>query len=301
MSARLTLGPLLFNWSPERRRDFYFAIADESEYDTVHLGEVVCVKRQLGAEHYIEDVIERLNRAGKQVVLSSLALITSREERLETNQLASFAEDYLIEANDLSVAARLQGSAFMVGPLVNVYNEGTLSTLVGMGAERVCLAAELPAGTIAHLTRSNLAQIEVQAFGRLPLAISARCYHARSHELRKDGCRFVCDRDPDGMTVETLDGKKFLAVNGTQTMSYRYQRLLGETLDLMEAGVHSFRLWPHSCDMVAVGRIYRDLLDRKLEAEQAAVDLGRLLPQAAFANGYLHGCEGAALIESALA
>jgi len=296
MSARLTLGPLLFNWSPERRRDFYFAIADESEFDTVHLGEVVCVKRQLGSEKYLEAAIERLRAAGKEVVLSSLALITTTQERLEATQLAGFADEYLIEANDLSVTARLQGRAFMVGPLVNVYNEGTLATLVGMGAERVCLTAELPAATIRHMVACNLAQIEVQAFGRLPLAISARCYHARAHELHKDGCRFVCDKDPDGMTVETLDGKKFLAVNGTQTMSYRYLRLLTETVELMQAGVYSFRLWPHSCDMAAVARIYRDLLDTRLEAEQAALDLSRLLPQAAFANGFLHSREGAALV-----
>jgi collagenase-like PrtC family protease len=296
MSARLTLGPLLFNWAPERRRDFYFAIADESPFDIVHLGEVVCAKRQMGAEKYLEDAIARLRASGKQVVLSSLALITSRQERQEATQLAGFAEDYLIEANDLSVAARLQGGAFMVGPLVNVYNEGTLATLAGMGAERVCLAAELPAAAIAHLAGCDLAEIEAQAFGRLPLAISARCYHARAHELRKDGCRFVCDQDPDGMNVETLDGKKFLTVNGTQTMSYRYLRLLEETLELAAAGVSSFRLWPHSCDMVAVGRIYRDLLDRNLDAEQAAADLDRLLPQAAFANGFLHGREGAALV-----
>ena len=45
MSA-LTLGPILFNWKPERRRDFYFRIADEAPIDCVYLGEVVCSKRE---------------------------------------------------------------------------------------------------------------------------------------------------------------------------------------------------------------------------------------------------------------
>ena len=40
MSA-LTLGPLLFNWKLERRRDFYFRVADEAPVDCVYLGEVV--------------------------------------------------------------------------------------------------------------------------------------------------------------------------------------------------------------------------------------------------------------------
>jgi collagenase-like PrtC family protease len=30
--------------------------------------------------------------------------------------------------------------------------------------------------------------VEVQIFGRLPLALSARCYHARAHGRTKDSC-----------------------------------------------------------------------------------------------------------------
>ena len=40
----LTLGTLLHNWPADRRRDFYFRIADEAPVDTVCLGEVVCAK-----------------------------------------------------------------------------------------------------------------------------------------------------------------------------------------------------------------------------------------------------------------
>jgi len=40
-----SLGPCLFNWKPEKLRDFYFRIADEADVDCVHLGEVVCFKR----------------------------------------------------------------------------------------------------------------------------------------------------------------------------------------------------------------------------------------------------------------
>ena len=42
---KLTLGPALFNWSPEKWRDFYFQIADEAPVDVVYVGEVVCSKR----------------------------------------------------------------------------------------------------------------------------------------------------------------------------------------------------------------------------------------------------------------
>src|SRR5215470_11870052 len=42
---QLSLGPMLYNWAPERWRDFYFRIADEAPIDTVVIGEIVCSKR----------------------------------------------------------------------------------------------------------------------------------------------------------------------------------------------------------------------------------------------------------------
>ena len=45
MTAELTLGPILFHWPADKKRDFYFQIADESPVDTVYIGEVICSKR----------------------------------------------------------------------------------------------------------------------------------------------------------------------------------------------------------------------------------------------------------------
>ena len=41
--TKLTLGPVLFNWTPEAWRDFYLRIADEAPVDTVCIGDKVCV------------------------------------------------------------------------------------------------------------------------------------------------------------------------------------------------------------------------------------------------------------------
>ena len=75
MTATLSLGPVLFNWDAEDKRDFYFRIADEAPIDTVYLGEVVCSKRTPFFDPYVPEVAERLRRGGKQVVYSTLALI----------------------------------------------------------------------------------------------------------------------------------------------------------------------------------------------------------------------------------
>jgi len=296
--TKLTLGPLLYNWPAERRRDFYFAIADDSPYDVVHVGEVVCSKRQPFLDACLGEIVGRLAAAGKEVVLSSLMLVTSRPEREAAIGLAAAAGDYLVEANDISAAAALTGYPFMIGPMVNVYNEDTVAQLAGLGATRFCLPAELPLPAIAKLAKADGVEFEIQAFGRLPLAISSRCYHARLHHLHKDGCRFVCNQDPDGLTVRTLDDEPFLAMNGTQTLSHHYQRLLGEVPDLVNAGITHLRLWPQDCDMVAVGRTYRDLLDGMIDAEEAAERLGDVVPEAEFANGFIHGRQGTALVRA---
>ncbi|HVI51424.1 MAG TPA: U32 family peptidase [Candidatus Sulfotelmatobacter sp.] len=290
--AKLSIGPCLFNWKAEVWRDFYFRIADEAPVDTVHLGEVVCSKRAPFFEKYIPDVAERLSAAGKDVVLSSLALVMTERERDGIRSLAAGAGDFLVEANDYSAAAALAGKPHVIGPLVNVYNEGTLAYVARKGAVRVCLPPELPAATIAVMAAEKQAEIEVMAFGRLPLAISARCYHARSRNLHKDGCQYVCGDDADGMVVDTMEGKPFLTVNGTQTMSYHYLNLLSELQSLTTLGVGRFRLSPHSCDMVAVARLFRDVLDGKLAAAEAEELLEKLNPDAEFSNGYIHGQPG---------
>lgn len=294
---KLTLGPVLFNWQPERLRDFYFRIADEADVDSVYVGEVVCSKRSPFFTPFLPEVIGRLAAAGKEVVLSSLALIMNERELREARELAG-TEDWLVEANDISVASMMGGKPFVVGPLVNVYNEGTLAYLESIGASRVCLPAELPAEIIATLAKSAKAEIEVQAFGRLPLAISARCYHARSRNLAKDGCQYVCAEDPDGMAVDTLDDEPFLAVNGTQTMSYHYLSLVQELQSLRAAGVRRFRLWPQTADMVAVAALFRQAVAGEIDAAVAADRLSELCPRAEFANGYIHGREGHRYLEA---
>ena len=297
-AAQLSLGPLQFHWPAEQMRDFYFRMADEAPVDTVYLGEVVCSKREPFFGKYFVDVMDRLAAAGKQVVVSSLALVMSEKERHRIKALAG--TDAVVEANDVSAVAALAGHVFHIGPFVNVYNEGTLAYLAGLGAQRVCLPAELPGATIAILAAQGLCDIEVQAFGRLPLAVSARCYHARSRDLQKDSCQYVCAEDPDGMQVDTMDGQTFLAVNGIQTMSGHYLNLLGDMAGLRSAGVRHFRLWPHSCDMVAVAGLYRSVLDGRMAAADASLRLAELVPGAAFSNGYIHGLEGHRLVEAEL-
>ncbi len=294
MTAKISLGPVLFHWDPEALRDFYFRIADEAPVDTVCVGEVVCGKRLPFVLAYLDEVIGRLERAGKEVVISSLALVVTKPDQDQIRDV-TVTNDRLVEANELGTTERLAGRPHIIGPFVNVYNEDTLAFLQRRGAVRVCPPPELPAAAIEVLARAGIVELEVLVFGRLPLAISSRCYHARHHGLSKAQCRFVCGRDPDGMTIRTLDGEPFLAINGTQTLSFNCCNLLADLNTLRRMGVKRFRLSPHRIDMVAVADVFRNTLDGRSEAGQALERLSALVGDMPFSNGFFRGTEGRAL------
>jgi collagenase-like PrtC family protease len=293
---QLTLGPVLYNWQPERWRDFYFRIAEEAPVDVVVVGEIVCSKRSPFFAEYMPDVIERLTACGKQVVLGSLILVSLQRERRQMAELAGNT-DFMVEVNDLSCFGSLADRPHAIGPFVNIYNEATAAYFAQRGAQRICLPPELPMDSIRTIAVALPdITVEVFVFGRVPLAISARCYHARLHKLSKDNCRFVCEKDPDGLPVFTLEGEAFLAMNGVQTMSYTCANLLAEVADLAAAGVGAARLSPQQCDMVAVAHLFRDVIDGRRSSDEAARALSQIYPDVPFANGFVHGRPGAEFV-----
>jgi collagenase-like PrtC family protease len=292
---QLTLGPVLYNWKPELWRDFYFRIADEAPVDVVVVGEVVCSKRSPFLDPHIPEVVERLSNAGKTVLMGSLTLMSLPRERKAMLELAG--DDQLtMEVNDLTCLGMLGGKPHAIGPFVNIYNEATAKYFATRGATRICLPPELPLSAIRAIAQSQPdVTFEVFAFGRVPLAISARCYHARLNKLSKDNCKFVCEQDPDGLAVTTLDDEPFLAMNGVQTLSYTCASLLGDIDKLRDAGAGSLRLSPQQCDMVAVAQLFRDAIDGKVDASEGAQKLSAIYPLKQ-SNGFLYAKPGAAFI-----
>ncbi|MBC7585998.1 MAG: U32 family peptidase, partial [Tardiphaga sp.] len=178
----------------------------------------------------------------------------------------------------------------------NIYNEAAASYFASRGAMRICLPPELPLTSIRTIAESLPdVTFEVFGFGRAPLAISGRCYHARLHDLSKDSCRFVCEQDPDGLAVSTLDDEPFLAMNGVQTLSYACTSVLAEIDDLAAAGVGALRLSPQHCDMVAVARLFRDVIDHKTTGTEGAAALGQIYP-VPVANGFLYAKPGSTFV-----
>ncbi|WP_417598919.1 ubiquinone anaerobic biosynthesis protein UbiV [Pararhodobacter oceanensis] len=296
----LTIGPNQFFWSAEKWSAFYQDLAS-APAERVVLGELICSKRLPFFQDCIPDAVTILLEAGKEVALTSLALVTLKRERKQTEALTEMG--LCIEVNDLSALPHLpKGAPFWVGPMINVYNEGTLAWLAGLGATRVCLPPELPLASVATLARAAAdlgVAIEVWGHGRLPLAISGRCYHARLHNRTKDNCQFACEDDPDGLEVRTINGQPFMAMNGVQTLSDSYACTDHQIELLAEAGVSALRLSPQSEGFFTICQAYRDRLDGRLPEGGIAAAARALDPEVRLSDGFLTGASGVAWSGSA--
>ncbi|WP_371739772.1 U32 family peptidase [Bartonella sp. HY038] len=297
----LSMGPVYYLWDADKWCDFYYRIADEAPITSVSIGESICSKRLHFTDKLIDKVADRLQRAGKKVVYSTLAMVTLERERKDVKKVLA-RNDCVFEVNDLGTVNLLNDHQHIISPLLNVYNAPTARFLASRGAKRICLPPELPFQSIKTIVEKtkDVTDIEVFAFGRLPLAISARCAHARSKGHIKDNCQFVCGEDPNGLPIRTLDGKDFLSLNGIQTMSHNCQALTYEMQSLIDIGVHHFRLSPQDCDMVAIAHLFNDLIAGQLSAEEATQKIADHCGDMPLANGFIHGLEGARFVERAI-
>jgi collagenase-like PrtC family protease len=282
----LSVGPVLAYWPRTALIEFYARVA-ESPARTVTLGEVVCSRRH---EMKLDDWLALagdLAAAGKEVVLATQALIESEAE-LRTMRRIAEQNRFLVEANDAAALHRLAGRPFVIGPHVNVYSGAALDELAAAGATRWVPPVELPVDAIAAATRGREVEAEVFAFGRLPLALSARCFTARHYGLNRDECEFRCMEHPDGMLLKTQEGEPFLALNGLQTQSAGVQCLLGWRGALVDAGVRRLRLSPVAHRFERVIDVFHGVFNEGVDPAAAIEDLTALGLPGAPVDGYAH-------------
>ncbi|MGZ3242115.1 MAG: U32 family peptidase, partial [Burkholderiaceae bacterium] len=247
---KISLGPLLYYWPRDTILQFYEAIA-ASPVDTVYLGETVCSRRhEMKLSDWIA-VAEQLQAAGKEVVLSTQVLIESGSDVTAMRKVTDNLK-FMVEANDMGAVHCLQNKVphapFVAGPHLNLYNLPALELIVQLGARRWVAPLEMARDDLAFMQQNRPAglQTEVFAYGRMPLAFSARCFTARHHNLPKDDCRFSCMQYPDGLLMQTKESQHFLVLNGIQTQSARVYNLINEIDSMHTLDVDMLRLSPQS-------------------------------------------------------
>ena len=292
-TPRLTLGPILYHWSREQVFDFYAEMI-ETPVAVIYLGETICSKRRLLRPEDYWEFAERVAAAGKEPVISTLALIEADSE-LKTLQRICADERFLIEANDLAGLDFLEGRPFVTGHSINLYNQRTLAFLAARGLKRWVLPVELGRETAAALiqTRPDGVECELFAYGRLPLAYSARCFTAYNRNLSKDDCQFCCGDYPDGLLISTQEAMPFLALNGIQTQSATTHNLLSVLPEVTQMGVELLRISPQSTHTADIVRVFADTLAGKLTAADGTAQLRAWCPNT-LSDGYWTGKAGIA-------
>lgn len=277
---RLALGPLQYYWRRALVLDFY-ARAAAAPVDIVYLGETVCARRhELRFEDWMA-IADALATAGKEAVLSTQVLVEGEGDLKLVRRVAQNGR-LRVEANDMGAVRMLAGgTGWVAGPHLNVYNPRTLAFLARLGAVRWVAPIEATRELVCGVLQAMPFEAEVFAYGRLPLAYSARCFTARRLNRQKEECGWACLEHPDGMLLATREGTPFLALNGVQTQSAQTYSLAGDLASLRAAGVAVLRVSPQSTGTFEALRELR-----------AAIDGAPTALSAGACNGFWHGRPG---------
>ncbi|MDO6704729.1 U32 family peptidase [Photobacterium sp. 1_MG-2023] len=286
---KYSLGPLLYFW-PKADVSQFYEQACHSNADVVYLGETVCAKRrEMKVKDWL-DLARALADHGKEVVLSTQALLEAPSEvRVLKDYINNGA--FTIEANDVAAIhlAHQHKVPFVVGPAINSYNAQTLQHFLKLGMIRWCMPVELSRAWLQTLLQDCEAlkirhqfETEVFSYGYLPLAYSARCFTARAEGRGKDECETCCIRYPDGLAAHSQEGQRLFTLNGIQTQSGYCYNLIND-LSGMQGLVDVVRLSP-------LGPETLDTLKAFKAAERQSPQLA--LPDRLQCNGYWHRLSG---------
>lgn len=274
----------------------FYAEMSALPLDVIYLGETVCSKRRaFSLDQWLGLARELQTCSQAQIVLSSLTLIEAASELSSLRRLCDNGQ-LLVEANDMGAVQFLaeRKLPFVGGPALNLYNGHALGQLLDSGMIRWVPPVECSAALIGDVLEQvreldrEVPEVEIFAYGHLPLAYSARCFTARAENRPKDDCQFCCINYPDGLALSSQEGQQLFTLNGIQTMSGEVTNLLADYTALTASGADLLRLSPRAQGMAEVVTAFDKV--RQGEAPPLFVE---------GCNGYWHGHAGMLKVEEA--
>jgi len=283
---KITVGPIPYLWEKDKVLEFYKELG-AAPVAAVYIGEVACSKRRYDIE-FLKEIASILSKAGKEVILTTFAIITDPQELDFLQELCKLP--FPVEANNVGIFNMKKGD-IIAGPHIPVYNRVTSRYLARMGIKRLVFMPELSNNAIAQISSSLHIEKEIIGFGNLPVASSWRCYTARTFGLSRSNCAITCKRFPEGLGLDTMDGKPLFNINGTQLMSLKKVCLLGELEKIKEMGIEYIRIIPQMYNTLEIIEIFHEALQGRISLKKG-LDLLKAYSPDGISNGWFYGQSG---------
>ncbi len=284
---KISVGPAPSHWGRERIESFYQALA-RCPVDYVYLGETACPVRSCFSPDFLDRLCDELTRAGKKVYVSSLSLVRSEKQYRTFRGLAQRVQH--IEINSPAFLGLARHYHAVTGMFLNVYNSATANILAKHKVERIMLPCELNFQSIASIAKRCTAATELIVHGHVPIGISRTCQTVRSLGYNGDGCGKLCQRYPEGMTLNAGDQPMF-RVDGPQTLSASTYCLVEYLPQLAQAGVDTVRILPQWNHTGRIVHIYRDVLEHRRHCADVVEEL-KAISSGGLCNGWFLGKAG---------
>ena len=284
---KISVGSAPSHWGIRKLEGFYEELA-ESPADYVYLGETVCSERPCFPPDFAGRIRDELTQAGKEVYASSLMLVRGKEQYRAFADLARRIGR--VEINNPAFLHLAGQYPAVTGVFLNVYNSETARILAQHMIKRIVFPCELGLQSVTSIAKRCAVATEVIVHGHITTAISHTCHTRRSSGYDDDGCGMLCGDYPEGMVLEAGNRPMF-RIDGPLTLSAAVYCLVEYLPHLERAGVDTVRILPQQNHTARIVRIYRDVLDNRIQPRDALAEL-KTFCTSGLCNGWLLGKAG---------